>query len=227
VASQEAIAQASEDAQRKAQTLASSMGIKLGKILNISTNAQARPRVFYANSFAQIAAEGGADASAPRAMPVLPNDVSLSAAERLARLAETMLAGPHPEKFALMNAHHNSRESKFGHMRERPPLLETFRSIRTEGLWVKMTSVDEADPEYADLLQRIIEETETLSGLPLRRQIEWSALTILLDSPLIALQYHMDHEFNLLLQVQGIKEVHLFDGTDRSILSEHEIEGFI
>jgi len=146
--------------------------------------------------------------------------------ERLARLADTMLTGPHPEKFALMDAQHNSMASKFGHMRERPPLLETFRRIRAEGLWVRMTSVEEADPDYAGLLRRVIEETEVLTGLPLRRTIEWSALSILLDSPLIAVPYHMDHEFNLLLQVQGEKEVHVFDGTDRSILSEPEIERF-
>jgi hypothetical protein len=111
-------------------------------------------------------------------------------------------------------------------MRERPPLLETFRRIRAEGLWVRMTSVEQAYPDYAELLDRVIEETEVLSGLSLRRDIEWSALSILLDSPRIAVPYHMDHEFNLLLQVQGEKRVHVFDGGDRNVLSDHEIERF-
>ena len=154
------------------------------------------------------------------------SDHPLFELERLARLAEAMIAGPYPERFTLMDAQHNSMASKFGQMRERSPLLETFRQVRAEGLWVLMSSAELIDPDYAELLRQIIAETEILTGLPLSRTIEWSALTILLNSPFIEVPYHVDHEFNLLLQIQGDKEVHLFDGTDRSILSEQEIERF-
>jgi len=36
----------------------------------------------------------------------------------------------------------------------------------------------------------------------------------------------MDPEYNFLLQIRGTKELHVFDGSDRSILSERELEEF-
>src|SRR6266851_6959677 len=50
-ARKEAIEKASADAKSKADTLASSMGVKIKGILRISTNAQARPYVVYGNQF--------------------------------------------------------------------------------------------------------------------------------------------------------------------------------
>jgi hypothetical protein len=38
--------------------------------------------------------------------------------------------------------------------------------------------------------------------------------------------YHMDPEHNFLLQVRGSKRVCLFDGHDRSVVSEEELESF-
>jgi uncharacterized protein YggE len=44
-----AIVAAGKDAERKAQAVASSMGVKLGKALSISTNAQVQPQIIYGN----------------------------------------------------------------------------------------------------------------------------------------------------------------------------------
>lgn len=84
-ARKEAIDKASADAKSKAETLASSMGVKLKEILRISTNAQARPYVVYGNQYTAAVASWSsmhrAQVAAPESaeMPVTPRDVSFSA----------------------------------------------------------------------------------------------------------------------------------------------------
>jgi uncharacterized protein YggE len=84
-ARKEAIEKASADAKSKAETLASSMGVKLKGILRISTNAQARPYIVYGNQYQAAAASWSSmhrgQVAAPESaeMPVTPRDVSFSA----------------------------------------------------------------------------------------------------------------------------------------------------
>ena len=49
---------------------------------------------------------------------------------------------------------------------------------------------------------------------------------IFLSSPGSVTPYHMDPEHNFLLQIRGSKRIHMFDGRDRSMLSEEELEQF-
>jgi uncharacterized protein YggE len=84
-ARKEAIEKASADAKAKAETLASSMGVKLKEILRISTNAQPHPYVVYGNQYMGGMSSGaammhGSVSSAQQAqMPVTPREVSFSA----------------------------------------------------------------------------------------------------------------------------------------------------
>ena len=83
-ARKEATEKASADAKSKAETLASSMGVKLKGILRISTNAQVRPYVVYGNQYAEAASISrmhSAQVASPQSaeMPVTPRDVSFSA----------------------------------------------------------------------------------------------------------------------------------------------------
>jgi uncharacterized protein YggE len=84
-ARKEAIEKASADAKSKAETLASSMGVKMKGILRISTNAQARPYVVYGNQYTAAMASWSSmhrtQVAAPESaeMPVTPRDVSFSA----------------------------------------------------------------------------------------------------------------------------------------------------
>ena len=82
-ARKEAIEKASADAKSKAETLASSMGVKLKGILRISTNAQVRPYMVYGNQYMEAASmcvtsRGGAAPDAAQ-MPVAPRDVGFGA----------------------------------------------------------------------------------------------------------------------------------------------------
>ena len=92
--------------------------------------------------------------------------------------------------------------------------------------WLKISSADEADPDYAEVLRQIICDIADLTGRDLLSEITWSSLTIFMASPGIVTPYHIDHEFNFLLQVQGEKDVYLFDQDDRDVLSDIEIEKF-
>ena len=79
-ARKEAIEKASADAKSKADTLASSMGVKIKGILRISTNAQARPYVVYGNQFmAAVSSPSFHRPSRAAKMPVTPREVSFSA----------------------------------------------------------------------------------------------------------------------------------------------------
>lgn len=74
-ARKEAIEAASRDAQTKAESVVNSMGVKLGKVLSISINAQVQPQVVYGHSFGV----SGPGAEVQRIMPVLPHEVGFTA----------------------------------------------------------------------------------------------------------------------------------------------------
>jgi uncharacterized protein YggE len=70
----QAIAKAAQDAKSKAAVLAKSMGVQLGDVMRISTNASVQPRTIYGPSLA--ASFHRAEA---RPMPVQPHEVGFSA----------------------------------------------------------------------------------------------------------------------------------------------------
>ena len=77
-----AIEKASADAIEKAQSLASSMGVKLGKLLQTSISTQTRPQVIYGASFGRgtmMISDGGGNSLRSHEMPALPQEVGLTA----------------------------------------------------------------------------------------------------------------------------------------------------
>ena len=145
---------------------------------------------------------------------------------RLARLAERILASSAPERFSAFDARAAGAGTKFHRMAHRENVADTVRRLEQAGVWMKLSMVHEADPAYGELLDQVTADLEALTGYPLRRETTWRTMTLFLASPGIVTPYHIDHETNFLLQVQGEKEVALFDGRDRSVLSAQEIERF-
>ena len=92
--------------------------------------------------------------------------------------------------------------------------------------WIKISYANKLDDDYRRIHDRLLEEIESLSGMPIRSALSWSGLTIFMNSPNLVVPYHFDHETNFLMQVRGIKDVEIFDQSDRSILTEREIERF-
>jgi hypothetical protein len=98
---------------------------------------------------------------------------------------------------------------------------ETVRRIEECSSWLALRNVEQ-DEAYRALLDSVIDEVRPL----VQGTIYKPAAYIFVSSPGAVTPYHMDPEENLLLQVRGRKQVHIFDGRDRSLLSEEELERF-
>ncbi len=143
---------------------------------------------------------------------------------RLAKAAETMLAGSNPDHFV-----HRAGDGAPGGGLDRAArerVAEAVAHVDRPGSWIKLTKIQDADPEYKELLDQILRELEERSGVPLRSEITWVSATVFIGSPHSVTPYHIDHETNFLFQIGGEKEVNLFDPFDRSVLTEEEIERF-
>lgn len=145
---------------------------------------------------------------------------------RLARVAEAMLKQGDPDRFVALGARRTTTDTKSSVMPKRAALADTVRNLDEAGTWMKLSHAHEVDPEYRELMDLLVLDLEQHLGQSLRKEISWCMLTVFLASPRIVTPYHIDHESNFLLQVRGAKDVCLFDGLDRSILSVDEIERF-
>ena len=103
-------------------------------------------------------------------------------------------------------------------------IAQTLAHIHEAKSWVYLQHV-ETDPTYQALVEDVFRSVsgridavdpgaEGLSG--------W----IFISSPNAVTPYHMDHEANFLLQVQGSKTISVWDPRDRSVVGETELEGF-
>ena len=101
---------------------------------------------------------------------------------------------------------------------------ETIRRIAKCKSWLVLKYVEQ-DPEYRALLHDCLAEVARQSEL-LRSGMFLAQGFIFISSPGAVTPYHMDPEHNFLLQIRGSKRIHMFDGHDRSILSEEELEQF-
>ena len=102
---------------------------------------------------------------------------------------------------------------------------EALAQIDESGSLIVIKSI-QLDPEYDALLDRIVTELTTLTGIPLQEEITWLEGYIFVCSPHTVIPYHLDHESNFLLQITGEEDVNLFNQSDRSVLTEQEIEHY-
>lgn len=94
---------------------------------------------------------------------------------------------------------------------------DTIRRITECRSWMVLKRV-EVDPEYRRLLDECLDAIAPLApGMRTRRGF------IFVSSPGSVTPYHIDHEYNFLLQICGRKSMSIFD---RSVVSEQELERF-
>jgi hypothetical protein len=101
---------------------------------------------------------------------------------------------------------------------------ETIRRIQECGSWMVLKRVEQ-DPEYGALLDRCLDGIAAHArGLvpPMQRREGF----IFLSSPGAVTPFHIDPEYNFLLQVHGSKTVSMWDPADRFVLPEEELERF-
>jgi hypothetical protein len=101
---------------------------------------------------------------------------------------------------------------------------ETIRRIEECRSWLVLKNVEQ-DLEYRALLEECLTQVRSHSE-PLFPGMMNQEAFIFITSPNSVTPYHVDPEHNFLLQVRGSKTVHLFDGRDRTILSEEELENY-
>jgi hypothetical protein len=102
---------------------------------------------------------------------------------------------------------------------------ETIRRIEECQSWMVLKYV-EKDSAYAELLNGCLDEIQKYSE-PFAKGMSKREGFIFISSPNSVTPYHMDPEYNFLLQIRGKKTMSIFDGRDRSILSEQELEQYL
>lgn len=102
---------------------------------------------------------------------------------------------------------------------------EAFDSLEESKAWMILKSVQSA-PGYAELLHEFTDELHGLIGLCPGVDTYHPVISIIVSSPGRVTPYHMDGECNYLVQIRGDKSVSVFDGTDRDIVTDNELELF-
>jgi hypothetical protein len=101
---------------------------------------------------------------------------------------------------------------------------ETIQQIEECRSWMVINNV-ELDPEYRQLLDRCLDEVQLFSN-PIDPGMFRREGFIFISSPGSITPFHMDPEYNFLLQIRGEKQISIWGGKDRSVLSEITFEKY-
>src|SRR5215475_8796463 len=101
---------------------------------------------------------------------------------------------------------------------------ETIRRIEECRSWMVINNI-ELDPEYRRLLDCCLDEVQLFSE-PIDPGMFRREGFIFISSPFSITPFHMDPEYNFLLQVSGNKRISIWDSRDRSVLSEIALEKY-
>jgi len=153
-------------------------------------------------------------------------DHPLFTLERLAQLAELVSRERGEDRVlygkALTTPH---TAAAWDGLARAPSPSDIVRTCAEAGTWVALHDT-EVDSEYRALLHQIVADLSVGFGRDLLAEAVHVTGHIFVGSPRSVTNYHMDSETNFLCLVRGSKEFHLFDGTDREILDERDIERF-
>lgn len=84
----------------------------------------------------------------------------------------------------------------------------------------------EQDPVFGPLLQQIFAEVIGSVGPRMREDVIIGRGTILIASPRRITAYHIDADVNFLFQLSGDKKISVFDQTNRTVISDEELERY-
>jgi hypothetical protein len=80
--------------------------------------------------------------------------------------------------------------------------------------------------DYGSVIRQITDEISTATGIDFRKKFYPCTATVLLSSPGTSTPYHIDSEYNFLVQLQGDKLFHSWDGTNRKIVPSAHLEEY-
>jgi hypothetical protein len=104
-------------------------------------------------------------------------------------------------------------------------LTDAIDRIRENSFWVVLTRLHR-DPIYRPLMDAVLDGLSNLVGYPVFKRYYDPVLTVLVTSPNRVTPCHADYDTNLLLQIQGAKEISIFDSNDEATFPESARERF-
>ena len=99
------------------------------------------------------------------------------------------------------------------------------RGIAQDNALVMLKSVDR-DPEFGPVFRQVVAELAAQVGDKLLEDVDLGRATLLVSSPRRVTAYHIDAEVNYLLQIRGEKRFYVFDQSDRTLVTDAELEAF-
>ncbi len=105
------------------------------------------------------------------------------------------------------------------------PLLDTIAGIAGNDSLVMLKHAEQ-DPILGPMLTKLLSRMAELSGDRMRNDVSAGRATILIASPRRITTYHLDADTNFLFQLAGDKSISVFDQTDRTLLTEPELERY-
>lgn len=116
-------------------------------------------------------------------------------------------------------------EEKWGKVPVKCSLDRALDELPEGDVWIILKQAN-LDGDYCSVLNTCIDELSDIIGRNLNHEISSRILSIVISSPNRVTPYHMDGEYNFLLQCRGTKTMYVFDGRDRSIVTEQELERY-
>lgn len=104
-------------------------------------------------------------------------------------------------------------------------IQETIRQIEECRSWMVLRFVEQ-DPEYRKLVDQCLDEIQAYTD-PIMPGMFKREGFVFITSPGGVTPFHMDPEYNFLLQIRGSKTASLLDVEDRSIVTEELLERFL
>jgi hypothetical protein len=104
-------------------------------------------------------------------------------------------------------------------------LHQTLAEIGRSNALVLMKGLAD-DPEFAPVFRQVLGEIVSHVGSQLSTDVTVSRATLVISSPHRVTPYHIDAETNYLFQLRGKKIVNVFDPTDRTLLTDIELERY-
>jgi hypothetical protein len=104
-------------------------------------------------------------------------------------------------------------------------LDEVFEHLDESNFRLKLSSVNQYDG-YRELLEECKQSLSETTGVDFPKAYGHGLATIFIASQNETTPYHIDEEVNFLSQIRGWKQVRLFDGNDRDIVSDKDLEEF-
>ncbi len=104
-------------------------------------------------------------------------------------------------------------------------LNEAFDNMDTSETRIKLSNIHKIEG-YGELLRNCASQLSELTGVDFAKRYRPGLETLFISSPGQVTPYHVDEETNFLLQICGTKDVMIYDGHDRTVLTSEQIEDF-